>query len=267
MIILDVRGLNSVQRQLQSLASEQMPYALMVALNNTAFAVRDGLKLEIQRVFDRPTPWLVNQVRVRKATKQDLTSIVGTLEGLKNQYGQNAGFSRTSSGIYERILSPHIYGGSRQFRGAEVRLQRAGILPPGWFCVPAPDAPLDRYGNLPSAWWVMILSWLNALQWSSQGATQNRAEKISKRMNKLERAGIQVFAALPGRALTRHLHPGIYLRQQRGGYKIIKAAILFVSKVTYRARLDWLGIANRITQEKLPGEVENGIRRAIDTAR
>lgn len=257
MISIDVRGLDDVQRRLQSIASEQIPYATMLAMNTTAFAVREKLQQTMRGVFDRPTPWLINQVRVHKATKNNLTAIVDTLEEI----------SPYSSGVYERVLAPHIYGGERNLRKAEIRLQRAGILPAGWFCVPAPDAPLDQYGNLPASWWLMLLSWLNALQWSSQGAIQNRAEKVSTRKNKLERAGVKVFAAIPGREKTLGLHPGIYLRQSKDGYRAIHAAILFVRRVTYRSRFDWLGVANQTAFEVLPDAIEKGISNALATAR
>lgn len=268
MIAVDVRGLPEVQRALRNLASDQIPYAMMTALNTTAFKVRGALQQEMQTVLDRPTPWLLRQVAVAKATKQNLTAIVGTPEGIKDQYGRNAGFSRvTSSGVYERIISPHVDGGPRRLRSSEHRLQKAGILPQGWYAVAAPDAPLDSYGNLPASWWVMILSWLNALGDSSQGSIQNRVDKVSKRKNKLERAGLSVFAAIPGRAKTRHLHPGIYVRQAKNGLRAMQAAILFVNRVTYRQRLDWYGVAERTVREELPDAMAKAVQRAIDTAR
>ena len=268
MISIDIRGMTDVQRQLRNLAEEQMPYAIATAVNTTAFKVKDALQQEMQSVFDRPTPWLIRQVAVAKATKETLTAVVGTPEGIKDAQGNNAGFSRvTSSGVFERVLSPNIDGGSRRLKAAEHRLQSAGILPKGWFAVPAPDAPLDRYGNLSGAWWVMLLSWLNALQWSSQGATQNRAEKTSKRKNKLERAGVGMFAAIPGRAATRHLRPGVYLRQVKGGFNVIKPLLLFVNKVEYDARLDWFGIAKRTVEAEMPAAMAAAVQRAIDTAR
>ena len=268
MIAVDVRGLPEVQRALRNLASDQIPYAMMTALNTTAFKVRGALQQEMQTVLDRPTPWLLRQVAVAKATKQNLTAIVGTPEGIKDQYGRNAGFSRvTSSGVYERIISPHVDGGPRRLRSSEHRLQKAGILPQGWYAVAAPDAPLDSYGNLPGQWWMMLLSWLNAAQWSSQGASQNRAEKVSKRKNKLERQGVELFAATPGNARTRHLKPGVYARQRNGGFNTIKPLLLFVSRVTYQSRLDWAGIQQRTVEKEMPDAMAKAVQHAIDTAR
>lgn len=261
MIEIDIRGFDAVQRQLGALAKEQIPFAAMVALNGTAFKVKTALQKEMLSVFNKPTPWLMRQITVAKATKNDLTAIVGTLEGKKK------GFRKFSTGIFERILSPHIVGGSRQQRQAELRLSRAGILPYGWVAVPSPAAPLDAYGNLSGAWWVMILSWLNALNWSSQGSTQNRAEKISGRKNKLEQAGIELFAAIPGRMKTRHLKPGIYMRKKRKGYDVINALLLFVNATNYQARLDWYGVTYMTVEKELPSEMSRAINLAIDTAR
>lgn len=268
MISVDVRGMREVQAALRNLASEQIPFAIMTAINSTAFKVKNALQAEMQSVFDRPTPWLIRHVAVAKATKENLTAIVGTPEGIKDISGKGAGFSRvTSSGVFERYISPHIEGGSRLPRNAETRLRKAGLLPQGWFAIPAPDAPLDSYGNLSGQWWMMLLSWLNAAQWSSQGASQNRAEKVSKRKNKLERQGVELFAATPGNARTRHLKPGVYARQRKGGFNTIKPLLLFVSRVTYQSRLDWAGIQQRTVEKELPDAMRAAVQRAIDTAR
>ena len=268
MIKLDIRGLPEVRSALNNLAQEQIPFAMMVAINNTAFKVRAALQDEMKSVFDRPTPWLIRQVAVAKATKTSLTAVVGTPEGIQDMYGNPTGFSRTSSsGVYERIISPHVVGGGRDMRPAEWRLEKAGILPPGWRAVPAPDAPLDSYGNLSAQWWMMLLSWLNAAQWSSQGAIQNRAEKTSNRKNRLQRAGMELFAAIPGRPRTRHLQPGIYARQRKDGFNSIKPLLLFVRSVTYKKRLDWTGITTRTVETELPDAMASAVRLAIETAR
>lgn len=266
MIEIDIRGMAAVNAALSGI-SRQLPFVMATAINTTAFKVKEALQAEMRSVFDRPTPWLIRQVAVAKATKQTLTAVVGTPEGVKDAQGRNAGFSRSSSGVFERILVPHIEGGNRRLRAAEHRLQKAGILPTGWLAVPAPDAPLDSYGNLTGAWWMMVLSWLNAAQWSSQGATQNRAEKVSKRKNKLQRAGLEMFAAIPGRPRTRHLTPGVYLRQRRGGFSTIKALLLFVPRATYQPRLDWAGVSQRTVEAEMPKAMAAAVQRAIETAR
>ena len=43
MIKLDIRGLPEVRSALDNLAQEQIPFAMMVAINNTAFKVSPDL--------------------------------------------------------------------------------------------------------------------------------------------------------------------------------------------------------------------------------
>lgn len=261
MLAIDLRGIQEGQAFFVRVAGDSLRYAQMTAINDVAFQVRAAELAEMRRVFDRPTPWLQRQVAVRKATTQTLTALIGTPEGVKDAYGNNAGFARSSSGVFERILAPHIEGGSREAKAGERRLRAAGILPGGWFAVPGKGATLDQYGNLSGQWWMMILSWLNAAQWSSQGAMQNRAEKRSKRRNTLERQGYDLFAVRPGQA--SRLRPGVYLR--KGGS--IKSILMFVSSVSYRKTLDWFGVFDRTVRAELPGAAERAVRRALETAR
>lgn len=262
MISLSLEGIAGAQRAFEALAKEQLPYAQMTAINDVAFKVKRAEQDEMRRVFDKPTPWLIRQVAVRKATKTDLTAVIGTPEGIQDARGQAAGFGRSSSGVFERILSPHISGGQRAAKGGEYRLRKAGILPEGWYVVPGRGATLDQYGNLSGPWWMMILSWLNAGQWSSQGAIQNRAEKASKRRNKLERQGYDLFAVTPN-SQRRGLRPGVYLRKGT----LLKSILIFVPKAVYRQRLDWYGVFDRTVRAELPDAAMKAVQRAIATAR
>lgn len=267
MITVDARGIEEVQRRLESLAREQIPYATMLAINETAFAVRGAVQDEMKRVFDRPKPWTINQVRVRKATKTKLVAVVGTLEGIKGLYGENAGFSATSSGVYEQVLTPHIESGERFPKRSETRLRRAGILPEGWIVVPGPGMPLDAYGNAKSSEMLQVLSWLNALQWSSQGSTQNRAEKVRKRRNAAEKRGEEYFAVgrTSGKALgANYRRPGVYRRFRDG--RVI-AMLFFISRYSYKSTLDWSGIVKRTADRVMPAAADRAIARAIETAR
>lgn len=262
MIDITIQGIQEAQRFFNQLSADQLPYAQMVTINDVAFKVKAAEQAEMRRVFNSPIhPWLLRQIAVRKATKQDLTAVVGTPEGVRDVYGNNAGFARSSSGVFDRILTPHIAGGTREAKAGERRLRTAGILPNGWFAVPGKGATLDQYGNLSGQWWMMILSWLNAAQWSSQGAMQNRAEKISKRRNRLERQGYDLFAASPNQG--SRLHPGVYLR--KGGS--VKPILIFVSSVSYQKILDWFGVFERTVRAELPVSAERAVQRAIATAR
>jgi hypothetical protein len=263
MIRIDVRGMAEVQAALRNLAAEQLPFAMKEGINTVAFKTKDALQNEMRAVFDRPTPWLIRQVAVAKATKTNLTAIVGTPEGIKDASGAGAGFSRTtSSGVFERILIPHIDGGQRQQRNSEKRLVRAGIMKSDEIMVPGAGMPLDSYGNPRTDELLMILSWLNTLQWSSQGATQNRAERIRRRMNATERRGESYFA-IPSPRGARPA-PGIYKKMPGG--KVLPM-YLFVNPHNYKKRLDWYGVVDRTVAREFPPAMSAAVQKAMETAR
>src|SRR5450830_911853 len=56
--------------------AKQTRFALKTALNTTATQVRDGLRSEIQRTIDRPTPYTLNSLFIRAATAQNLEATV-----------------------------------------------------------------------------------------------------------------------------------------------------------------------------------------------
>lgn len=114
---------------------------------------------------------------------------------------------------------------------------------------------------------MQILSWLNAANWSSQGSTQNRAEKASKRKNKLERAGQSMFAVVPGSTRNRYLKPGVYLQTKVDKTYTIRPVLLFVRSVSYQKRLDWYGAAQRCVDANFAPIATAAIERAIATAR
>ena len=125
MITLDVRGIDSMQRALQNLASNQIPYAMMLAVNNTAFACRKTSQDILRSSFDRPTPLITGATRVEKATKETLTAKV--LIDPKRRI----------------VLGIHQTGGVRGQKGFERRIG----LPADWRAVPTKHMPLDQYGN------------------------------------------------------------------------------------------------------------------------
>ena len=119
MIAIDVRGMTAVQAALSGIA-RQMPYILSTAINSTAFSVRTVEQARMKAVFNAPAPWLVRQVRVEKATKQNLTAVV-TFDTPKAR----------------AIIEPHVTSGARGRKPYELVLQRMGILPVNMRAVPS----------------------------------------------------------------------------------------------------------------------------------
>lgn len=126
---------------LSRLASDQIPYATMAAVNNVAFAVRSQQSQRLPQVFDRPTPLIKGAVRVVKATKESLTAKV------------EVDPRRTVA------LQAHEMGGRRNVQKLEAALRNRGLLPMGSAVVPV-DVDLDVYGNPRRAAVNQVVNWL-----------------------------------------------------------------------------------------------------------
>lgn len=72
-ITMEVHGLTEVQKALTERFSPRRLNAVMAtALTRTAQDVREAVRQELPRVFDRPTPYTLNSLFVRPATAQRL---------------------------------------------------------------------------------------------------------------------------------------------------------------------------------------------------
>ena len=238
MIALDIRGLVETQRQLRQLAADQLPYALMVTLNDTAFAIQKLEKARMQTVFDRPTPLVLSSVRVENATKQTLTAVVYVDQK-------------------RVVLGPHEHGGSRGLNQLEKSLRAKGWLPAGYRAVPSNSMARDAYGNPVRAEVTRLIKGL-------QGASN-----FSWRRTKTQRYFcIPVSSAAP-------LPPGLWLEavgssgKGAGGYRMRKVIplFLFVSGAKYSRRLGFVESATTEAMQLLPTLAARAIQRAIDTAR
>ncbi|MBK8706683.1 MAG: hypothetical protein IPN33_25955 [Saprospiraceae bacterium] len=90
------------------------------------------MQKDMKRVFDRPTPFTINNsLYIKPSTRDDLQAEVW-LKG---------------DGMYEsskatpavKYLSPEIFGGPRQARSSELDLRRAGYLESDMFTVPGAE--------------------------------------------------------------------------------------------------------------------------------
>lgn len=77
MITLSVKAdIRSVARSLDALARKQLPFATAQAINATAQAVKLAEQENMRKVLDAPTPFTVNAVTVKRATKSNPVALV-----------------------------------------------------------------------------------------------------------------------------------------------------------------------------------------------
>lgn len=213
-----------------------MPYAIMMALNNTAFAVRQASQDRLKSAFDRPTPLITGATRVEKATKETLTATV-FIDPKRRA-----------------VLTTHEEGGQRGLQGLEKALRGAGLLPSGYRVVPARELELDAYGNPPAGLVKNIKRWLAS---GAYRASRNRR-----------------YFVIPVGS-TAHLFPGIYLEASgssgkgTGNYRMRmhRGLFMIVREGVYSRRLRWAETVRAEAERVLPSEMATAIERAMETAR
>ena len=244
--------------------SNQVPYATAVALNATAFDVRAELAAEVQRVFDRPTPYIASRtLRVARATKLDLRARVGW------EYIGGKGVDSAD------ILCAEILGGPRKLKRFERALHAAGLLPSGMVAVPGQACKLDNYGNVSAGFIVKLLSYLGAF--AEQGYRANTtaagrartARRVRTKEGFVRIAGVEYFVS-HGRGerngRMQHLPAGIWSRRGIHGSDI-SPVMMFVRRPTYRPRLHIDRVAQRVVAARFAHHFEVAIAQAIRTAR
>jgi hypothetical protein len=242
---------------------KQARFATSRALNATANVVRDNLRAEARRVFDRPTPYIVNSFKVRRYSSRD---------NLEAEIG--ATYMGGKGVDPERLLEAEIAGGPRRLKSSERALQRAGILPGGHFTVPGEAAPLDQYGNIKGSFLVQLLSYFQAF--SEQGYKANmtgkRKAQLAKRGTNARGFrtinGVEYFVAY-GRlrgGKTKHLHPGIWSRSGTHGSNV-KPVLMFVRRPNYKPRLNIERVAERAVSSTFGPAFGRSFEDALRTAR
>jgi hypothetical protein len=237
-----------IAARLQELG-RQAQFVAAVSLTRTIKDVQAGEVAEMRRVFDRPTPYALNGLYVKPATKADLEARVWVKD---NPFGKGT--------PADRFLLPQIYGGSRGQKGMERLLERAGLMRAGWRSVPAAGAELDGYGNVKRSQITQILSQLKVQRGSGY---ESRATGSARSNRSIMRQGVTYFALPYAR---RGLRPGIYAKRGLHGSDI-KPVFIFVPAVQYRARQKFFEVGQRIANERFPVHFNTEFAKAKATSR
>jgi hypothetical protein len=229
----------NLENTLQGWEKTQLPFATAKALTLTGQKVKAGIRSAIQRSFDRPTPYTLNSVYLKPATKNNLVAEVE----LKNWASKGAPPS-----VY---LAPQVFGGSRQPKNSEKIMRRAGVLPSGMFWVPGLGASTDRYGNISTGQIVQVISALKAFP--ETGYLANRSNRMGARANK--NAG-NIFV---GRPAGGHLPLGVYLRTKDG----LKPIMIFINSPHYQKLLPFYETSREIYAANFQTIFNDALRDAL----
>lgn len=231
--------------------------AFVSALNKTAFDIRDMEKYEMEKVFDRPTPFTLNSVYLGYATMAKPESFVAI---------------KRSSSMYHYIR-PNIYGGDRPQKRFELMLRKIGVLGQTEVTVPAPGSGprRDMYGNVSRGQYVEILSQLQAFYLA--GSQQNETPK-SRSRNIKKHYKARYFIARKGESRVgggswkggekiQHLKSGIWARYKTAFGSAIKPVFFFAPKASYKRIYDFYGIAEKTAQKRFPQQFEKAVDRFV----
>lgn len=240
-------------RELDELQHKQLPYATMLAINNTAEKVVAAEEREIRDSFDKPTPFTQSSVGRTFANKQNLSARIY----LKDFAGKGTPASK--------FLASEIEGGSRRMKRFEIALQSVGAMPSGYRAVPGDAAKLDVYGNMDRGQIVQILAFFKAFP--EMGYKANLSDKRRAAMARgNKRTGAQGFVYFVGRPGDR-LPLGIWQRFNLGHGSAIKPVMIFVPHANYQKLYDFTYTGQTVIDREFIGEMKKATELALRTAR
>lgn len=219
--------LDNLQRMIDS-APDQLRFATAVALTRTAQDVKKAEEKEMRDVFDRPSPWTMNSLYVRPATKQTLEAEI---------WIKDFAAKATAPASY---LLPQIKGGGRRLKRFERALQANGALPAGFRAVPGDAAKLDANGNMDRGQIVQILSYFKAFP--EAGYKANMSDKRRERMARGSKTqlGYSYFVGRPGDRLPL----GVWQRVRLAMGTAVRPVLIFVTEASYEAIFDFTYVAD-----------------------
>lgn len=222
--------ITDVIQTLDDIHKRHVPFAAIYAATLTAKEVKVQEISTMRRVFDRPTPYILNSLSMVPASK---SRPFATVETDLRDPGKGT--------PAKRVLLPHIKGGSRHQKRSEQRLQ---ALLGTSYLVPSRSLPTDAYGNVPGSTYMKILSRLGTSTDPYQNASQSRRSK-GKRQS-------EAFFKLKGKPI---------IMQRKGA--MISPALIGIRAPQYKARFPFFEVAVATVEREFPRQFVVALERAI----
>lgn len=254
LVRIDVDADNALARRFTEIERQNLPFAIVQAVNKVAFEIRQIWARTAPRVFDRPTPLTIKAALYQKATKSRLYATI---------FLRDEAPKGTPPAKY---LLPQVEGGQRRKKGLEVLLQAKGAMPAGMFAVPGKGAQLDAFGNVQASQVRQILSQLQAGR--ETGFVSNETETSRKRRRRrAAKHGIRGGEFFALKQKRGRLLPGIYERLSTGFGSALRSIFVFTKAATYRPRYDIFGLAQRQWNKLMSFHFERELSKAIQTSK
>ena len=175
---IDIRSdLHLLNRKLTHLEKKQIPFATVLAINDTAIDIRGLIYAKMMLVFDRPSAFTVPK-NISKATNKK-----GSLYLVPA--GKRIGRRTAEVGVKKSAwnwIGPNLTGGPRKPKPSETALRSKGIIGTDKFITPA-KISTNRFGNITKGMMIKILSGLKALRGAAGNIeSRQRAKYFTMRL-------------------------------------------------------------------------------------
>lgn len=235
MITINVQSnIKQFSRDINNFAWKQLPFATAQALNALGAAAIEAEQKNEVKVLDRPRPFTLNSIRLRKASKASQEAIVWMQD------------------IAGRYLEPYQFGGTNVLN----RATRAVLQPVG------AKMDLDEFGNIPRFWTRQLKGrsdiFIGVIQ-TSRGPVNGIWQRAIGEDEKAKR----VTVTKKGKVVVRKVAGWAPGREGRR----LKLLVKFVDPHPVRQNLDWFGVAQRTVDAAFKREMGRALARAIASAR
>jgi hypothetical protein len=215
----------------------QARFAAAVALTRTGQDLQKAIPAELKRTLDNPTDFTTrNSTYLLRASKDNLQAIVG----FKDRQA--------------RYLALQIAGGTR-------RAGKGGIKLPG-------NIQLNAFGNIPRG---TIARLKAAAKNGSLGGALAKRINASGADRRKGAAPIQLFYGIPQGKGWKDAPMGIWRRvppsTPGGKGKLVPVIVFEDTPATYRARFDFLGLAQKTMRLHFADNFATALKTALATAR
>lgn len=260
-ITVEFKGLDAVIKNLDSIATKQVPFAVANALNKTAGMVQTYERMKMKSMLDRPTPHALRTLVIdyaKKKTNKYEASVFFT-DDETNRFGGTPGAN---------FMQPQVEGGQRNLKRFEHALRYRNILPANMFVVPGIGCPLDAYGGIPVSVINQVISYLGARYKVGYNLeTTDKKKTMLAKGSKRTGFGFEYFVS-NGRGVNgQHLPPGIYKRVKFASGSAIKPFFMFVKQPSYHKRFPFYEIAQQVVDKFFNQYFNESMEAAIRTAK
>lgn len=243
MIKIELKGLEQLKSIVKGMTDRDARKAIGTGLTSTAYLAMVEAKKFAEQKIDRPIKYTVNQIKYSKANADNLVAAVGYNVLPDQQVGASKPNVEKKVGTKGQTPAqsylPHLQlGGNRNFKKLEIKLQRMGVLPKGWFMVPARSTEKNAYGNVPQRIYNKVIAALQDRTDFTRASRSKtgRTRKAAPIKNFYTVISPEFLAQYKGRIKT----PGIYLTgdpiptAKGKSYRRLKAVFLFKQALNYK---------------------------------